>query len=134
MAKISENIRAARDTIVTNPFGTFAKDVRDQSIDAIFAGIDNGNAWRTYMNNFSVNAQQLTRLCGEDDTFNNDPHGWSKQILAYIVASGVCGGGTGMSMADAMPDSLKSVLDGGIDNTPDGNHELSHELAPFLPA
>ncbi len=92
--------------------GALANKIRQESIKALFAGKGKDD-WKAFMRNFHSNPKQLQRLFGDDGTFMADS--WGPVILAYLVGSGPCGGGTNFSMVMDMHPIMKAFLDEGID-------------------
>lgn len=92
--------------------GALAERLRGQSIKALLGGKDSDD-WKIFMRNFHSNPKQLKRLRGQDTDFMADS--WGPTILAYIVGSGPCGGGTNFAMVMDMRPPIRRFLDAGID-------------------
>lgn len=111
--KIMKKINNLRDEVRSNPNGALAGNIREQSILAMFGGIKSA-AWKNYMKNFSSNAKQLERLCGQDNTFMTDTDKYGPKVLAYIAGGGPCGGGTCLGMPADMFPAMRNHLDNGL--------------------
>jgi hypothetical protein len=81
---IVNNVKAKMDAASRDK--DLAKKLRDQSIEAILAGLGSP-AWERYMNNFAENPQQLNRLMARDEHSRDE---YMKDALVYLVANGVC--------------------------------------------
>jgi hypothetical protein len=90
-----------------------AERIRTESIKALFGG-KGSNDWKKFMRNFHSNPRQLKRLLGDDAAFM--ANSWGPVILAYLVGSGPCGGGTNFAMIMDMRPNMKAFLDEGIDD------------------
>lgn len=92
MKKINERRDFIKDN--QNDAGkTLANSISMAGVNAILKGMKNSdgsstNEWKTLMEYFANNDDELKRLCGEDDAFNQ--FDWSSQCLAYIAGNSLC--------------------------------------------
>ena len=112
--KISQNIQNIREQILAEgeAGGPVSTRIREQSILALKHGIESAD-WVLYMSNFADGNDQLRRLCGRDETFNETPYG--TQLIAYVAAAGPCTVNTGLRLVtDDMDQDMKDRLDDGV--------------------
>lgn len=87
---ITGNIEAQRDFILKDPEGagkTRAEDIAKAAILAIKKGM-NSDEWREFMSYYAKSGDELNRLCGLDQDFN-DTH-WGRMTPTYIAANALC--------------------------------------------
>ncbi len=102
--KIIEKIEAWK--VAADKDANLYEELQKESVAAVIGGIKSDD-WKIWMKRFHSNNQQLQRLLGED---NLDPR-YRNEVLGYVGAGGVCGGGTRMSLVLNMPDTYKAALD-----------------------
>lgn len=85
-----------------------AKDLKDLAGKAIRNGMQSRD-WETFMKEFASNEQELKRLIGEDQAFNQTQ--WGLDSLAYIPANSTCDVATTTRTVANMSDEMKENLD-----------------------
>lgn len=114
--KIIDKIDMIRSKMIADKDGNAAlgKKMQKYACLAVLNGIKSME-WHEYMRMFASNDDQLRRLLGEDDDFNNSV--WGRKTLAYIVADGCCGIATvdtsrlSNTMRNGLDEDVKSVTE-----------------------
>ena len=113
--KIMDKIKGWKNAADANV--NLYEELQEESVAAVLGGIES-DAWETWVRRFHSNNLQLQRLLGKD---NLDPQ-YKHEVLAYVGGTGVCGGGTKLSLALDMPDTYKTALDNvAYDTRDDGS-------------
>jgi hypothetical protein len=88
--KIIDKLIMIHQAMAADPDGQAAFGDRLQKLScmAVRKGMDS-RAWSDYMKLFASNPDQLRRLCGEDEAFNETLYGLNS--LAYMGGNGGCG-------------------------------------------
>jgi len=117
--KILERLEKIRDDVAADPLANAALGARMQELGclAVEEGI-NSRAWEQYMRLFASNPDQLKRLIGKDEEFNQTF--WGRKSLAYMVANGCCGIDTNGNTINGMNSGMRATLDSlGLSSVPD---------------
>lgn len=88
--KIIDKLNQIHQEMSADPDGSvgFGNRLQKLSCMAVRGGIDS-RAWTNYMKLFASNPDQLRRLCGEDEAFNDTLYGLNS--LSYMGGNGNCG-------------------------------------------
>ncbi len=116
--RIIDKIEDIHQRIEGDPDGNavFGNKLRTLARLAVEQGISS-RAWEQYMRIFASNGDQLKRLIGEDEAFNQTP--WGRTALVYLVGNGTCGIDTKANTGREMSEEIKNVLDAGDLNAAD---------------
>ena len=110
--KIVEKIKQIHSQIKDNPDDpALAQKMQELAVKAMYSGI-NHDDWKQYMSNFASSPEQLQRLIGKDEAFNNTKYG--RLTLAYVVANSTCGMGTTTETGRDMSPGMLEALDSGL--------------------
>ncbi|HQU85069.1 MAG TPA: hypothetical protein PKY59_18150 [Pyrinomonadaceae bacterium] len=117
--KIGDKINKLRAEMAADKVANKARGDRMQKYAclAIKQGI-NGWAWHEYMRMFASNDDQLKRLVGQDQAFNDGVYG--EETLAYVIADGVCGINT-IGFDSRLSATMRRELDDNLDDSDDPN-------------
>lgn len=124
--KIIEKMKVWRVATGTNP--VLAKKLQGLAVAAVM----DGKSWTEFLEYFHSNGQQLDRLLGNEQSFNDE---YGRAILAYVRASGVCGGGTRFSLVlDDMDTAAKIHLDNITSHTDPSSNPITipEEIRNFI--
>ncbi len=94
--KIIDKVIDKRDAIVNGSGGaSVADDNQRLAIAAVIGGLSS-TAWRTFMQQFANNPDQLRRLTATDGTAGNEA---MDKRRAYMIGNAICGLPTGITTA-----------------------------------
>lgn len=109
---IVKNITDVRDDITAGR--TSGVEVANEAVQAISDGLGS-DAWEKLMNRYAKTPQELDRLCGREQKFNDTQ--WGKFCLVYIAGDSTCTSetaqmtGTGRSMTLVPEREMLKILD-----------------------
>ncbi len=129
--KIRDRIEKVKCGLVIDTYksGTKGVDLKAAATKALLGGMpddddtNNVTDWAKYMSIFADNPSQLARLKGRDNHAT-----YVKEMCAYLVANGTCGGGTPHNLAQGVDESID---DGGLDFKTDPNFKRHIEFPPI---
>ena len=111
---ILDRLRQKEQEVKDDATGTVASDLQNKAVAAILAGV-RSEEWKTYMQLFAENEDQLARLTATDAS-KDDPY--MQRNLAYVVANAVCGAATttetGSNVDESIDDGLLDDEDPGV--------------------
>ena len=104
--KINEKIAKVRSECMADP--NEGKNLADLAFAALDAGMGS-TAWRKLMSRFTDDQDELRRLNGLDEEFNEKQ--WGKFCLAYMLGDSTCTSETAMETGTHRTMSLPALAD-----------------------
>ncbi len=96
---------------------TKADKLRKKAMKAVLGGINSAD-WHEYMKENADNPEQLQRLIGKDDLYQEE---LDQLVLGYVASNAVCGMGTTTRTLNGMNAAMIASLD----------HNLPEDVRPF---
>lgn len=111
--KILNKVERVKCGLVIDTYkgGTKGAKLKAAATEAALKGMGSAE-WKNYMTIFADSKEQLARLTGDD---SHAPY--VRQMSAYLVANGTCGGETPHNLAQGIDESIDDDLDVPTDTT-----------------